>query len=36
MIVLGFGALAIATATLASFSILLHSGESRVRAIRVF
>lgn len=36
MIVLGFGALAIATATLASFSLLLRSGESRVRTLRVF
>lgn len=36
MIVLGIGAIAIATATLASFSLLLHSNQARVRHNPVF
>jgi|GEM_PF-3345410 len=36
MIVLGIGAIAIATATLASFSLLLRSNEMRVRQNPVF
>lgn len=36
MIVLGFGAVAIATATLASFSLLLRSSETRIRHNPVF
>ena len=36
MIVLGIGAIAIATATLASFSLLLRSSETRVRQNPVF
>lgn len=36
MIVLGLGAVAIATATLASFSLLLRSGETRLRQNPVF
>ncbi len=36
MTVLGFGAIMIATATLASFSVLLRSSGSRVRQTPVF
>ena len=36
MIVLGIGAIAIAIITLASFSLLLHSGETRRRGKRIF
>lgn len=36
MIVLGIGAIAIATATLASFSLLLRSHEMRVRQNPIF
>jgi hypothetical protein len=36
MTVLGFGAAAIATATLASFSLLLRSNQTRIRRNPVF
>lgn len=36
MIVLGIGAIAIAITTLASFSLLLHSSETRRRFKRIF
>lgn len=36
MTVLGFGAIAIATATLACFSLLLHKSETRMRQTPVF
>ncbi|MBC7284056.1 hypothetical protein [Hoeflea sp.] len=36
MIVLGIGAIAIATATLASFSLLLRSNDNRIRQNPVF
>lgn len=36
MTVLGFGAIAIATATLATFSVLLHRSDARERQTPVF
>ena len=36
MIVLGIGAIAIAIITLASFTLLLHSGDTKPRLTRIF